>query len=81
MDYRVFSTLRSEPRKVRWLWLVYVLLYAIAIPWYWPEGYRGPLILGFPLWVAVTLVTIFLLAAWTAWVIHRYWINDSEGED
>ena len=38
----------SEPRKVRYIWIVYLLLYALAVPWYWPEGYRGPLVLGFP---------------------------------
>ena len=42
----------SEPRKVGYVWIVYLLLYAVAVPWYWPEGYRGPLVLGFPLWVA-----------------------------
>ena len=60
-----------EPRKIRYIWLVYLLLYALAIPWYWPEGYRGPLILGFPLWVAVSLGAVLLLAAWTVWVIRR----------
>ena len=69
-----------EPRKIRYIWLVYLLLYALAIPWYWPEGYRGPLILGFPLWVAVSLGAVLLLAAWTVWVIRRYWIMAQEEE-
>ena len=69
-----------EPRKIRYVWLVYLLLYALAIPWYWPEGYRGPLILGFPLWVAVSLGAVLLLAAWTVWVIRRYWIMAQEEE-
>lgn len=69
-----------EPRKVGYIWVVYLLLYAIAIPWYWPEGYRGPLILGFPLWVAVSLGAVLLLAVWTAWVIRRYWIMAQEDE-
>jgi hypothetical protein len=79
MDREVFSALKSEPRKVRWIWLVYLALYAVAIPWYWPAGYRGPLLLGFPLWVAVTLTAVATLAAWTVWVIHRYWQVDDEG--
>ena len=62
-----------EPRRHPWLWLVYLLLYAAAIPWYWPAGYRGPLILGLPLWVAVSLLAVLLLAGWTGWVISRYW--------
>ena len=78
-DSQKYPDLLSEPRKVGYVWLVYLLLYAVAIPWYWPEGYVGPLVLGFPLWVAVTLGTVFLLASWTAWVIHRYW--QQAGED
>ena len=61
-----------------WIWVVYALLYAVAIPWYWPEGYRGPLILGFPLWVAVTLGAILALALWTAWVIFNYWQEEEK---
>ena len=72
-----FKGLRREPRKVGWVWIVYLALYALAIPWYWPEGYRGPLIGGLPLWVAVTLLSVLLLAAWTAWVILRYWQEPS----
>ena len=68
-----FRKLKREPRDMPWVWLVYACLYAVAIPWYWPEGYRGPLILGFPLWVAVTLGAILALALWTAWVIFSYW--------
>ena len=69
----------SEPRRVWWLWLVYVLLYAVAIPWYWPADYRGPLILGLPLWVVVTLLSVIALALWTLFAITRYW-KSGEGE-
>ena len=62
-----------EPRQVGWLWWVYLALYAIAVPWYWPAGYRGSLILGFPLWVLVSLGAAVALAVFTAWVIYRYW--------
>lgn len=71
-----FPVPRCEPRQKGWVWWVYLLLYAIAIPWYWPQGYRGPIVLGFPLWVLVTLGCALLLAAWTAWVIFRFWEED-----
>ena len=67
-----------EPRKVGYIWIIYVLLFAVAVPWYWPVDYRGPLVLGLPLWVAVSLAAIALLAAWTVWVINRYWIESEE---
>ena len=76
-----FAGLKREPRKVRWVWLVYALIYALAIPWYWPAHYRGPLIGGFPLWVGVTLVSTMCLALWTAWVVFRYWQGDEGGEE
>ena len=72
--------LACEPRQIGYIWIVYVLLLAVAVPWYWPVDYRGPLVLGFPLWVAVSLAAIALLAAWTAWVINRYWIEAEEVE-
>ena len=78
-----FRHLIKEPRRIRWLWPVYLFLYAITIPWYWPAGYRGPLILGLPLWVAVSLSSVVLLAGWTCWVIFRYWKTidgDTNGE-
>ena len=63
----------DEPRRHALVWLVYAGLYAIAIPWYWPDGYRGPLILGLPTWTAVSLGATLALAAWTAFVVFRYW--------
>ncbi len=68
----------QEPRRHRWLWFVYLLLYAVAIPWYWPSGYRGPLVLGLPLWMAVTLASVLVLAGWTCWVIFHYWKTGEE---
>ncbi len=67
------SRLTDEPRRHPIVWVVYAMLYAIAIPWYWPEGYRGALIFGLPTWAAVSLAATLALAVWTAFVIHRYW--------
>ena len=80
MEHEIFGKIKSEPRKVRWIWFVYVVLYAIAIPWYWPSGYIGPKVLGLPLWVATTLFAVFLLAVWTVLVIKWFWIVESEIE-
>ena len=79
-DREDYPGLEREPRRVRWVWLVYLLLYAVTIPWYWPAGFRGPLVAGFPLWVAVSLAGVATLAGWTGWVIHRYWREAEEGE-
>ena len=65
--------LRDEPRRHPLVWVVYLLLFAVAVPWYWPTGYRGPLVLGLPLWTAVTLGAVVLMALWTGFVIRRWW--------
>lgn len=70
--------LLAEPRRKPRVWLVYALLLALAIPWYWPAGYRGPLLLGFPLWVAATVLCVLLLAGWTCWVIAACWRDEGE---
>ncbi len=74
--------LRQEPRKKGWVWLVYLVLFAAAIPWYWPPSYRGSLVAGLPMWVAVTIASIVLLAGWTVFVITKYWIDpdDADGD-
>lgn len=72
--------LRQEPRKKRWIWLVYLVLFAVAIPWYWPPSYRGALVAGLPMWVAVTIGSIVLLAGWTVFVITKYWIDPDEAD-
>jgi len=79
-DNEIYPELIEEPRKVRWVWCVYLILYAIAIPWYWPKDYQGPLVAGFPLWVAVTLISVLVLALFTGWVIFTYW-QVREGEE
>ncbi len=65
--------LRDEPRRHPLIWVVYLLLFVVAVPWYWPTGYRGPLVLGLPLWAAVSLGAVVLMALWTAFVIRRWW--------
>ncbi len=80
-DSRQYEDLIVEPREKPLVWLIYLLLFAIAIPWYWPAGYVGPLVLGMPLWVATTLGSVVLLALWTVFTISRFWRHASEGDE
>lgn len=69
--------LGDEPRRHPLIWVVYLLLFAVAVPWYWPTGYRGPLVLGLPLWTAVSLGAVVLMALWTGFVIRRWWREEA----
>lgn len=81
MEEELYEEIVEEPRAKPWVWVVYLLLFALAIPWYWPAGSIGRVVMGVPLWVAVTLGSVVLLALWTVFVIARYWRVRSEGED
>jgi len=78
LEALVDEEVAAEPRRRGRVWLVYAALYAVAIPWYWPTGYRGPLVAGLPLWVAVSLLAVAALALWTARVLTSSWRDRSE---
>lgn len=71
----------SKPRSyldVR-IWLAYLVLFAISIPWYWdPESEM--LIAGIPAWVATTLITSLVICLLTAWLLARRWPEDEPTE-
>ena len=55
-----------------WIWLIYGGLFAVAIPWYWPND-DVRLFLGIPLWAAVSVGASILISCYTAWLLLRYW--------
>jgi len=63
----------SRPVFVRWpVWLAYAVLFAIAIPWYWPAD-DVRLLLGIPLWAAVSIGASVLISIFTAGLLLRFW--------
>ena len=62
-----------EPRTHPWVWAVYVLLFALSVPWYVPAG--GPLRLwfGLPHWVVLSLAACLAVAVFTVYVVARHW--------
>lgn len=48
--------------------LLYVILIAIGIPWYWPQDSRS-IILGVPAWVAVAVLCSLLASLLTAYIL------------
>ena len=70
-----------EPRSRIWIWAVYVLLFAVSVPWYLPPGSPARLWFGLPHWVVVSLVAYLAVAVFTAWVVARYWSVPAADED
>ena len=85
--HHFLSGMRDHKVKItRQSWLlafIFLLLFIFAVPWYWGEGGEKPLILGMPLWVAVSVGVSFLISCLTAWTAFRTWQSDvdkSEGD-
>ena len=71
----------DEPRFHPWIWVVYVILFAAAIPWYLPPGAKATTWLGFPVWVTISLGATFSIALFTVFVIRGYWGDDTEDRE
>ena len=69
----------DEPRSHAWIWLVYLVLFGAAIPWYLPASAAQTTLLGLPLWVALSLAMTLAIAVFTVFVIGRYWSDEEEG--
>ena len=56
-----------------WVWMVYVALFTLSIPWYLPANIEMNLVLGLPLWLIGCILAVFLMACFTIFIINRYW--------
>ncbi len=73
---------RLEPRSRPWIWVVYVFLFAVSVPWYLPPGSPARLWLGLPHWVVISLLAYLAVAVFTAYVVARYWsVPPADGAD
>lgn len=61
-----------------WIWAVYLVLFALSVPWYLPADDAPALWLGLPYWVVLSVLAIVGIACFTAWVLLRYWPLDDE---
>ena len=60
--------------------LGYVVLFVVAVPWYWGEGGSKP-VLGMPLWAVVSVGVSFMISCLTAWAAFRTWPSDGDDEE
>lgn len=61
-----------------WIWLVYLVLFGLSVPWYLPANQAPPLWLGLPYWVVISLLAVLGIACFTAWLIQRSWPLDED---
>jgi hypothetical protein len=68
----------SRRRGVRGTWVAYAALLLLSIPWYFPAGSGEPLVLGFPLWCLVALLSYVVVALLTVWRLDALWESARE---
>ncbi len=69
--------LPPAPRRW-WIGAVYVLLFAVSVPWYLPASDPVPVWLGLPHWVVIAIVGSAAIAVFTALVVTRFWPTEEE---
>ena len=67
----------GEGRASPCVWISYLVLLAVGIPWYWP---KGELILwfGLPAWLVTAVGASTAAAVLTAVVLRRRWPGEEE---
>jgi hypothetical protein len=64
---------------LRWrIWVVYAVLFGLAVPWYWrfiPLGH-GRLWFGMPSWATASIVASLFISLYTAWLLRRRWPDE-----
>jgi len=70
MQLNKLSTHKRSARTGVGVFVTYLLLLALIIPWYWPAGDLRRLY-GIPFWALASLGAAFATAALTAWICLR----------
>ena len=72
---------RAEARSRPWVWAVYVLLFALSVPWYLTKGGPVRLWLGLPHWVVLSLSAYLAAAIFTVYVVAHHWSAPPDARD
>ena len=59
--------------------LVYLLLLAFAVPWFWRAD-ESRIWFGLPSWVVVAVIVSLLASVFTAWLLARPWPHESDDD-
>lgn len=68
---------KNEVHRVfpSWIWIIYLILFAFSIPWYFPAGQGMRLLFGLPVWLVCSITMVLLMAIFTTLIIRKYWTD------
>ncbi|GAB3674322.1 hypothetical protein [Salinisphaera aquimarina] len=70
----------KEPVKSPLVWLVFVVIFALINPWYFPAGSYTPLFWGVPYWAWIILAASLALSVFITWVVCCQWDLDADND-
>jgi hypothetical protein len=62
-----------EPVRRPWLFAVLLVIVLAGTPLWYPTGTIRPVVLGVPLWFAISVASTFAFAAFVSWICLRQW--------
>lgn len=69
---------------LRWrIWIVFAVLFGLAVPWYWsylPDE-ASRLWLGMPVWATSAVVGSLAISMFAAWLLSRRWPHELDLAD
>ncbi len=63
----------KEPIQKPLLWVVFVVLLLLCVPWYLPQTATHPVIMGFPLWAFLAGLATVAMAGFLSWTLSTQW--------
>lgn len=60
--------------------IVFLILLALGIPWFWPTG-SSVLIFGLPAWVISAIVVSIMCSVFTAFLLRKPWTHEKPQEE
>ncbi len=67
---------KKHPYQHLWIWIVYLCLFSLSVPWYHPKESSPKVWLGLPHWVVISLTAIIGVTLFTVFVVYRFWGDD-----
>ncbi len=67
---------KKHPYQHLWIWVVYLFLFSLSVPWYLPKVTSPKVWLGLPHWVVISLTAIIGVTLFTVFVVYRFWGGD-----
>lgn len=72
--------IQTTPFHKWWIWIVYLILLIIGVPWYWKAD-DTTIVFGMPGWVLTAIIASVSVSCFTSFLWLSQWHYDETGEE